>query len=81
MYTCGMWYIGYLTGDKQCIHQDFQRPGSRWIHAECGIYRGFGNVVCSCNFVTCTVKYTHNCSLGRGFKLVLYIDHWDDVAE
>jgi hypothetical protein len=27
----------YLTGHKQCKHQDFQRPGSRWIHAECGI--------------------------------------------
>jgi hypothetical protein len=49
----------YLTGHKQCKHQDFQRPGSRWIHAECGIQRGFGNVVCSCNFVICTVKYTH----------------------
>jgi hypothetical protein len=28
------------------------------------------NVVCSCNFVICTVKYTHTCALGRGFKLV-----------
>ncbi len=27
----------YLTGHKQCKHQDFQRPGSRWIHAECDI--------------------------------------------
>jgi hypothetical protein len=27
----------YLTGHKQCKHQDFQRPGSPWIHAECGI--------------------------------------------
>jgi hypothetical protein len=25
------------------------------------IYRGFENVVCSCNFVICTVKYTHLC--------------------
>jgi hypothetical protein len=51
----------YLTGHKQCKHQDFQRPGSRWIHAECGIQRGFGNGVCSCNFVICTIKYTHLC--------------------
>jgi hypothetical protein len=49
----------YLTGHKECKHQDFQRPGSRWIHAECGIQGG--NVVCSCNFVICTVKYTHLC--------------------
>jgi hypothetical protein len=27
----------YLTGHKQCKHQDFQRPGSGWIHAECFI--------------------------------------------
>jgi hypothetical protein len=27
----------YLTGDKQCKHQDFQQPGSRWIHEECGM--------------------------------------------
>jgi hypothetical protein len=27
----------YLTGHKQCKHQDFQRPGSPWIHVECGI--------------------------------------------
>jgi hypothetical protein len=27
----------YLTGHKQCKHQDFQRPGSQWIHAECDI--------------------------------------------
>jgi hypothetical protein len=63
----------YLTGHKQCKHQDFQQPGSRWIHAECGIKRGFGNVVCSCNFVICTVKYTHTCALGTGFKLVIII--------
>ncbi len=25
------------------------------------IYTGFENVVCSCNFVICTVKYTHLC--------------------
>jgi hypothetical protein len=31
----------------------------------------FGNVVCNCNFVICTVKYTHTCALGIGFKLVL----------
>jgi hypothetical protein len=44
----------YLTGhsSKQCKHQDFQRPGSQWIH---------GNVVCNYNFVICTVKYTHLC--------------------
>jgi hypothetical protein len=35
----------YLTDYKQSKHQDFQRPGSRWIHAECAIERGFGNVV------------------------------------
>ncbi len=29
----------------------------------------FGNVVCNCNFVICTVKYTHTCVLGRGFNL------------
>jgi hypothetical protein len=23
--------------------------------------KGFGNVVCSCNFVICTLKYTHLC--------------------
>ncbi len=34
------------------------------------IERGFENVVCSCNFVICTVKYTHTCALGTGFKLV-----------
>jgi hypothetical protein len=28
------------------------------------------NVVCNCNFVICTVKYTHTCALGTGFKLV-----------
>jgi hypothetical protein len=27
----------YLTGHKKCKHQDFQRPRSWWIHAECGI--------------------------------------------
>jgi hypothetical protein len=31
---------------------------------------GFGNVICSYNFVICTVKYTHTCALGTGFKLV-----------
>ncbi len=36
------------------------------------IERGFGNVVCSCNFVICTVKYTHTCALGMGFKLIKY---------
>ncbi len=51
----------YLTGHKQCKHQHFQRPGSPWIHVEPGIQRGFGNVVCSCNSVICTVKYTHLC--------------------
>ncbi len=60
----------YLTSHKQCKHQDFQRLGSPQIHAECGIQRGFRNVVCSCNFVICTVKYTHTCALGTGFKLV-----------
>jgi hypothetical protein len=62
----------YLMGHKQCKHQDFQWPGSRWIHAECGIYRGFGNVVCSCNFVICTVKYTHMCIRHR-VQTSLYI--------
>jgi hypothetical protein len=39
----------------------------------CGMWdiKGFGNVVCSCNFVICTIKYTHTCALGTGFKLVL----------
>jgi len=32
--------------------------------------KSFGNVVCNCNFVICTVKYTHSCALGTGFKLV-----------
>ncbi len=27
----------YLMGHKQCKHQDFQRPRSRWIHVECDI--------------------------------------------
>jgi hypothetical protein len=27
----------YFTGHKQCKHQDFQWPGSQWIHAKCGI--------------------------------------------
>jgi hypothetical protein len=31
----------------------------------------FGNVVCNYNFVICTVKYTHTCASGTGFKLVL----------
>jgi hypothetical protein len=41
----------------------------------CGMsyLRGFGNVVCNCNFVICTIKYTHTCALGRGFKLVSQI--------
>jgi len=30
----------------------------------------FGNVVYNCNFVICTVKYTHTYALGTGFKLV-----------
>jgi len=60
----------YLTGHKQCKHQNFQRPRSWWIHAKCGISRGFGNVVCSCNFVICTVKYTQTYGLGTRFKLV-----------
>jgi hypothetical protein len=49
-------------GHKQCKHQDFQRPGSQWIHAKCDIYKGFGNVVCSCNFVSmyCQI-HTHLC--------------------
>jgi len=45
--------------------------------------RGFGNVVCNCNFVICTIKYTYNtCALGTGFKLVesrgqsMYLIHW-----
>jgi len=42
---------------QQQTQQDFQRPGSPWIHATCG----FGNVVCNCNFVICTIKYTHLC--------------------
>ncbi len=27
----------YLTGHKQCKHQDFQRPRSWWMHAKCDI--------------------------------------------
>jgi hypothetical protein len=30
----------------------------------------FAKIVCSCNFVICTIKYTHTCALGTGFKLV-----------
>jgi hypothetical protein len=30
----------------------------------------FGNVICNCNFVICTIKYTHTCALGTRFKLV-----------
>ncbi len=30
------------------------------------IERGFGNVVCSCNFVICTIKYTYTCALSTG---------------
>jgi len=39
----------------------------------CGMLyiKRFGNVVYNCNFVICTVKYTHTCALGTGFKLVL----------
>jgi hypothetical protein len=34
----------------------------------------FGNVVCNCKFVICTVKYTHTYALGTWFKLVsLYL--------
>jgi hypothetical protein len=29
----------------------------------------FENAVCNCNFVICTVKYTHTCALGTRFKL------------
>jgi hypothetical protein len=38
----------------------------------CGMWyiERFWNVVCSCNFVICIVKYTHTCALGMGFKLV-----------
>jgi hypothetical protein len=32
------------------------------------MWRGFENVVCTCNFVIRTVKYTH--TLGTGFKVV-----------
>jgi hypothetical protein len=32
--------------------------------------RFWKNVVCSCNFVICTIKYTHTCALRTGFKLV-----------
>ncbi len=35
------------------------------------IYRGFENVVCSCNFVICTVKYTHLC-IRHGVQTSLY---------
>ncbi len=38
-YICRLWsaICCYLTGHKQCKHQDFQQPGSRWINAKCGI--------------------------------------------
>jgi len=32
--------------------------------------KSFGNVVCNCNFVICTIKYTHTCALGTRFKLM-----------
>jgi hypothetical protein len=32
--------------------------------------KSFGNVICNCNFVICTVKYTHTCALGTWFKLM-----------
>ncbi len=59
----------YLTGHKHT---------SRFLAARvpmdtCGIWyieRFWKNVVCSCNFVICNVKYTHTCALGTGFKLI-----------
>jgi len=30
----------------------------------------FGNVVCNCNFVILSIKYTHTCALSTGFKYV-----------
>jgi hypothetical protein len=35
----------------------------------------FGNVVCNCYFVICTVKYTHTCVLGMRFKLIFMNIH------
>jgi hypothetical protein len=54
---------------KSVQHQDFQQPGSGWIYAECDTERDFGNVIFSCNFVICIVKYTHTCALGMRFNL------------
>jgi len=36
----------------------------------------FGNVVYNCNFVICTIKYTHTCALGTRFKLVMIERGW-----
>ncbi len=33
--------------------------------------KSFGNVICTCNFVICTIKYTHTCALGARFKLII----------
>jgi hypothetical protein len=50
----------YLTCHKQCKQQKFS--AARVPMDTCGMwYIGFGNVVCSCNFVICIVKYTHLC--------------------
>jgi hypothetical protein len=57
-------------GHKQPKHQDYQRPRSHGYMWNVVYKRGFGNVVCNCNFVICTVKYTHTCALGTEFKLV-----------
>jgi len=45
---------------------------ARCLMDTCGMLykRGFGNVICNCNFVICTIKYTHTYALGTGFELV-----------
>jgi len=38
--------------------------------------KSFGNVVYNCNFVICTIKYTHTYALGTGFNLVMIERGW-----
>jgi hypothetical protein len=48
----------------------FKKKRHIFIHNSISLTK---NVVCNYNFVTCTVKYTHTCASGTGFKLVVAV--------